>query len=256
MVPVQLRESTRETLTFDILGVRFHRYTRKQAVEQILHWITEQSPRMVITAGPEFVMMARQQPEVLRIAQRADLVTPDGVGVVWAARRQGRPVEERVTGVELVLDLLETAEQRRENLRVYILGARPEVLKRCLEVMRARFPAIEFAGRDGYFSADEAKNVVEDVAAFKPSIWLVGLGQPRQEHFIVDWHASLPPCVAIGVGGSIDVWSGTVKRAPVVFRKLNIEWLYRLLKQPSRWRRQLALPRFAWQVLRGADRQP
>ncbi|WDL98715.1 WecB/TagA/CpsF family glycosyltransferase [Alicyclobacillus sp. ALC3] len=252
---MQLRDESRETLTFQILGVRFHRYTRRQAVEQILHWLAEKSPRMVITAGPEFVMMAKQQPEVLRMAQRADLVTPDGIGVVWAARRQGRPVEERVTGVELVLDLLETAQQRGEKSRVYILGARPEVLENCLSVMRQRYPGLEFAGRDGFFPAAEAESVVQEIAAFAPSIWLVGLGQPRQERFIVEWHGSLPPCVAIGVGGSIDVWSGAVKRAPAIFRKLNVEWLYRLLKQPSRWRRQLALPRFAWQVLRGADRR-
>lgn len=200
-------------------------------------------------------MMARRDPGVARVVKRADLVTPDGIGVVWAARRQGRPVEERVTGVELVLDLLDTAAQRGQPLRVFVLGARPEVLEQCLAVFRDRWPSLTFAGRDGYFQESDIPDLIGEMTDFSPSIWLVGLGQPRQEQFIVQWHGSLPPCVAIGVGGSIDVWSGTVKRAPAVFRRLNAEWLYRLIRQPGRWRRQLALPRFAWQVLRGADRR-
>ncbi len=93
-------------------------------------------------------------------------------------------------------------------------------------------------------------NIQEEIRQFQPDVWLVGIGQPRQETFIYEWLGKVPPCVAIGVGGSIDVWGGTVQRAPEVFRRVNLEWLYRLLKQPSRWRRQLALPRFAWQVLR------
>lgn len=253
---MQLRNDTTEAMTFHILGTRFNRFTRRQAVEQVLHWIEEKSRRMVITAGPEFVMMAQRDEQIARIAQQADLVTPDGIGVVWAARRQGKPIEERVTGVEMVLDLLNTAAQRGQALRVYLLGARPEVLEQCLQVFRMDYPTMTFAGHHGYFAEADVPQIAREMQDFKPSVWLVGLGQPRQERFIVKWHGSLPACVAIGVGGSIDVWSGVVARAPTVFRKLNIEWLYRLLKQPSRWRRQLALPRFAWQVLRSADRHP
>ncbi|MCL6443306.1 MAG: WecB/TagA/CpsF family glycosyltransferase [Alicyclobacillus sp.] len=236
--------------TVDVLGVRFDVLTVGRAVEQMLLWIAERSSRMVITAGPEFVMMTRQDQELRDIAHRADLVTPDGVGILWAARRQGIVLPERVTGVELVYLLLQTAEQRKQPLRVYILGASQTSLDLCLKKFRDTFPHLTFAGRNGYFHPSHTEAVLAEVAAFRPDLWLVGLGQPRQEKLIFHHLASLPPCVAVGVGGSIDAWSGTVPRAPLLFRKLNLEWLHRLLRQPSRFRRQLALPRFAWQVLR------
>jgi N-acetylglucosaminyldiphosphoundecaprenol N-acetyl-beta-D-mannosaminyltransferase len=238
-----------------VLGVRFHRLTRAEAVERMLHWMAEASRRLVITAGPEFVMQAMHDEELKAIAYRADLVTADGIGIVWAAKRKGQPVPERVTGVELVHDLLQTANERKQPLRVFVLGATEESLQSCLAYFRRTFPHLTFGGRSGYFRPEEKEMVISQVAEFAPNLWLVGLGQPRQEKLIFENLGNLPPCVAIGVGGSIDVWGGTVKRAPVVFQKLNIEWLYRLLKQPSRWRRQLALPRFVWQVLKSSGNQ-
>ncbi len=235
-----------------VLGVRFNTLTRQQVVEKLLYWIDEQSRRMVITAGPEFVMMTQRDEELRHIARVADLVTPDGIGIVWAANRRKKVIEERVTGVELVLDLLNTAAQRHQALRVYILGAAEQSLQACLEKFRAKYPLCEFKGHNGYFSQEEWPKILADIEAFSPHVWLVGLGQPRQEKLIYRTLASLPPCVAIGVGGSIDAWSGTVKRAPAFFRRMNLEWLYRLMKQPWRWRRQLALPRFVWHVLRKA----
>lgn len=246
---------TRDTPTLNVLGVRFNRLTTKQAVEQILHWIEERSRRMVITAGPEFVMMAMRSEQIKQIANVADLVTPDGIGIVWAARRQGKVVESRVTGVELVQELLASAEQRGQSLRVYVLGAKEASLQECLAEFRNMYPQQTFMGRNGYFRPADTADLIRNIEAFEPHLLLVGLGQPAQERFIFEWLGALPPCVAVGVGGSIDVWSGTVKRAPTVIRKLNLEWLYRLLKQPSRWRRQLALPRFAWQVLKNTDRR-
>lgn len=233
-----------------ILGVRFHRWDVRQVVEQTLYWVAEKSRRTIITAGPEFVMMANAQDDVKRMAQRADLVTADGVGIVWAAQRRGLPVPERVSGVELVEALLATAETRHQPLRVYLLGASQLSLQNSLETLRSRYPSNVFSGRNGYFGGDDTPGILQEVAEFVPDLWLVGLGQPRQERFIFQCLGNLPPCVAIGVGGSIDIWGGTVKRAPRLFRTLNLEWLYRLLRQPSRWRRQLALPRFAWKAMR------
>lgn len=234
----------------EVLGVRFHRTTSAEAIELMLHWIAEKSRRMVITAGPEFVMKSQEVPEVLKISRAADLVTADGIGVVWAAARMGRPVPERVTGVELVLELLKEATRRNQTLRVYLLGSSLPSLEACLAVLRRDFPMHQFAGRDGYFPTTEMPHVMEAIADFAPDVWLVGMGQPRQEQVIYQWLSQIPPCVAIGVGGSFDVWGGTVPRAPQIFRKLNVEWLYRLLREPSRIRRQTALPRFAWRVVR------
>ncbi len=236
--------------TIDVLGVRFHRMTSRQVIEQVLYWISEPSRRMLITAGPEFVMMTRRNVELLRITKSADIVTPDGVGVLWAARRLGKTLHERVTGVEVTLGLLETVEQRHQTLRVYVLGATQDALDGCLKVFRDQYTTCEFRGHSGYFSPSEWPSILAEIQEFAPHLWLVGLGQPRQEMMIFEHLRMLPPCVAIGVGGSIDVWSGTVKRAPNIVRKFNLEWLYRLVTQPSRWKRQLALPRFVWQVLK------
>jgi len=195
--------------------------------------------------------MKAQADEALRkIAFVADMVTPDGIGVVWAARRAGMQVE-RVTGVELVEDLLAVASSRRLPLRVYILGAAENSLESCLKKFRETYPDMKFQGHNGYFAGDDLNKVLQDVAEFQPHLWLVGMGQPRQEQLIFDSLGLMPPCVGIGVGGSIDVWGGTVRRAPLMVQQMRLEWLYRLLKEPSRWRRQLALPRFAWKVLRG-----
>lgn len=236
----------------NILGVRFDVCTNDEVIEQILMWIDEQSRRMVITAGPEFVMMTRTDEDLKHITHVADLVTPDGIGVVWAAHRQRVDIRERVTGVQLIHELLTTATARRQTLRVFALGAAETALDAALEALRQQYPSHLFAGRNGYFPAAETGQILAEVADFEPDVWLVGMGQPRQEKFIYESLGKVTPCVAIGVGGSIDVWGGAVKRAPVVVQRMNIEWLYRLLRQPSRWRRQLALPRFAWQVLRNS----
>ncbi|GMA64503.1 WecB/TagA/CpsF family glycosyltransferase [Alicyclobacillus fastidiosus] len=238
----------------DVLGVRFHRVTMGQTVEKILYWVQDGSHHMVVTAGPEFVMQCLADESLQELVNSADLVTADGIGVVWAAARTGRPVPERVTGVELVVSLLQEANVRRQPLRVFILGAAQASLEACLDALRVRFPEIEFAGRNGYFNAQEVDDVVAQVRDFAPNLFLVGMGQPRQERFIRDVLGRLQPCVAIGVGGSIDVWGGTVTRAPAIFRRLNVEWFYRLATQPSRLRRQMALPRFAVTVMRGGPR--
>lgn len=247
---VQLGQDT----AVQVLGIRFHTLDLRQVVEQLLYWIDERSRRMLITAGPEFVMKTREDKELRQIAHVADMVTPDGIGVVWAANRRKKVVQGRVTGVELIPELLATVEQRHQPLRVYILGATEASLNTCLARFEKEYPLCEFKGHSGYFTESELPAILAEIETFAPHLWLVGLGQPRQEKLIYSSLASLPPCVAIGIGGSVDAWSGTVKRAPTIFRRLNVEWMYRLLKQPSRWRRQLALPRFVWHVLRNADR--
>lgn len=239
--------------TANILGVRFDCLPMHHVVEQILHWIAEGSRRMVITAGPEFVMKVQQDDSLRKLAFVADMVTPDGVGIVWAARRQGLEVH-RVTGVELGEQILATAVERKIPLRVFVLGAAESSLQQCMEVFRDQYPGIVFRGHHGYFDSAEWDNITAELTAFQPHLWLVGLGQPRQEKLIYQALGSLPPCVAIGVGGSIDVWGNTVRRAPRIIQRIQLEWLYRLLKEPSRWRRQLALPRFAWKVIRNQGR--
>ena len=233
----------------DVLGVRFHRVTTAEAVEKILYWTGDGNHHLVVTAGPEFVMQCQLSESLLRLVNSADLVTADGIGVVWAAAKRGRPVPERVTGVELLPAVFRAAEERRQSLRVYLLGASEASLAACLAQLQSAYPTLAFAGHHGYFSPSEVESILHEVRAFAPHLFLVGMGQPRQEQFLRDVLGRLPACVGVGVGGSIDVWGGTVTRAPDVFQRLNLEWLYRLLSEPKRWRRQLALPKFALRVL-------
>lgn len=237
----------------DVLGVRFHRVTKMEAVEKILHWCQDNSHHMVVTAGPEFVMQCSANDALLRVVNSADLVTADGIGIVWAAARNGKPVPERVTGVELLPEVFAEADERRQPLRVYLLGASQVSLDICLQKLRSRYTSLTFEGRNGYFSQADVDAILAEVSAFEPDLLLVGMGQPRQELFLRDILGRINACVGIGIGGSIDAWGGTVRRAPAVFQRLNVEWLYRLVSQPKRWRRQMALPRFAMKILARKD---
>jgi N-acetylglucosaminyldiphosphoundecaprenol N-acetyl-beta-D-mannosaminyltransferase len=165
-----------------------------------------------------------------------------------AARLQGVRLPGRVAGVDLIEPLC--ARFAREGLPVYFLGGRGDTALRAAAAVRARHPQLRVAGaRDGYFPPSEDSSVAAAVAACGARVLFAGLGSPRQELWIADHLKETGCSVGIGVGGSLDVLAGNVERAPFAWRKLNLEWLYRLLKEPSRWRRQLALPKFVWLAL-------
>ncbi|MDI3257716.1 MAG: WecB/TagA/CpsF family glycosyltransferase [Kyrpidia sp.] len=230
----------------DVLGVGFDPITLDQAVERVAGWIDgwdgDSPPRQVVTVNPEGVMLARRHSRLADVVRRADLVTADGIGVVMASAWMGTPLPERVTGADLAERLLAVAQCR--GWRVYLLGASSASLGGALAELGRRFPDVQWHGRHGYFDELGEKEIVEEIVRIRPHLLLVGMGAPRQDLWIAA-HRDLPAGVAMGIGGTIDVWSGMVKRAPVFWRRLRLEWLYRLLRQPSRIRRQLALPRFA-----------
>lgn len=231
-----------------ILGVPFSTLSFVDTISLILGWMEERTPRQIVTANPEIVMHAREDARLREILQQADLVTPDGIGAVFAARLLGHPVEGRVTGADMLPPLFEKANQQAWT--VYILGASPESFNRALVNLTGLYPNVSFQGRDGYFPDGELPNIVADIRTQAPRLLLVGIGMGKQETFIADHLHVLNVPVAIGVGGIIDVYAGTVKRAPVFWQRIHLEWFYRLLKQPSRWRRQLVLPKFAFAVLK------
>lgn len=214
------------------------------------------APALILTPNPELIMQARRDPGLLAAARSAALALPDGVGVVWAARRLGRPCPARVPGVEFMGALLEAA--ARGGRAVFMLGARPEVVARAAERAGMQYPGLRIAGvADGYFGRDREADVVRRIAESGAEILLVGMGVPAQERFLHRHRASFGAVrLAMAVGGSLDVLSGMTRRAPRLVRRLGLEWLWRLASQPSRWRRQLALPRFAWAVLRAGRRNP
>jgi N-acetylglucosaminyldiphosphoundecaprenol N-acetyl-beta-D-mannosaminyltransferase len=201
----------------------------------------------IVTLNAEMTMAALAQPELGRAISQAGLVIPDGSGVVWALGRQGLRVR-RSPGIELAWRLLEHAATR--GWRVALVGASPEVMEALIERLHAAIPTLQLAfTAHGYQSSESWPGLERQLLNVRPDLVLVALGVPRQE----TWIADLPGRSAglwMGVGGSFDVWAGIKKRAPRWMGALQIEWLYRLWQEPSRWRRMLALPEFAWAVLR------
>ncbi|SBO43701.1 WecB/TagA/CpsF family glycosyltransferase [Cyanobium sp. NIES-981] len=200
----------------------------------------------IVTLNAEMTMAALANPALGQAIAAADLVIPDGAGVVWALGRQGFRVR-RTPGIELAHSLLVHAAQA--GWRVALVGAGPEVMARLVERLRQELPALQLERAIHGFQPAEAWPAIEaELVASAPDLVLVALGVPRQEL----WIQQLPGRrggLWMGVGGSFDVWAGVKKRAPRWMGALHIEWLYRLLQEPSRWRRMLALPAFAWRVL-------
>ena len=236
----------------DILGFPFAKLTLDEAVRLMGEVVGRERsvPFHVITANPEIVMAALRDESLGRIITEADLVTADGIGIVFASRWIGDPVPERVTGYDILMRLL--ADGDRNGWSFYFLGCDEDTSRKAADVIAARFPGLRVAGRHhGYFGPEEEAEIVADIRAARPDVLVVAMGAPLAERWIYRHKTELPVKLAIGVGGSLDVIAGKVKRAPRFWQSLNLEWLYRLLKQPSRWRRQLALPAFALRVLFG-----
>jgi len=200
----------------------------------------------IVTLNAEMTMAARADPALGSALAQADLVIPDGAGVVWALGLQGYRVR-RSPGIELARQLLVYAAAHR--WRVALVGASPEVMELLVSRLRAEIPALDLAFTiHGYQDADQWPGIEQQLQKANPDLVLVALGVPRQETWIQRLHQGQPG-LWMGVGGSFDVWSGTKQRAPLWMGRLQIEWLYRLIQEPSRWRRMLALPAFAWAVL-------
>lgn len=209
--------------------------------------------RLVVTLNPEIAMAAARDALLRQAVEAADLVVADGIGIVWAARVLGQPLPGRVPGIELMEALL--GEAARRGLRVYFLGARPEVVSEAARRARDRFPGLELVGyHHGYFPLEEDEPVLAAVRAAAPDLLFAGMGAERELTWLYRRRAHLGARVAMGVGGSFDVLSGRLRRAPRWVRGLHLEWLYRLLQEPARWRRQRVLPAFAARVLREAAR--
>ncbi|MEA2661698.1 MAG: N-acetylglucosaminyldiphosphoundecaprenol N-acetyl-beta-D-mannosaminyltransferase [Chloroflexota bacterium] len=231
----------------NILGVGFDRVALVDAVAEIERRLDRGERTFVITANPEFVMLCRQDPEVADIAARADLVVPDGTGAVVAARLLGDPLPGRAPGRLLVDRLAALATDR--GLSMFLLGATPGVAERAAARLRARHPDLRIAGTYPG-SAEDDDDVVPRLAAAAPDIVLVAFGMPKQERWIARNLGSLPSVrLAVGVGGSLDYLAGTATPPPALVHAIGLEWLWRLARDPKRWRRQRVLPLFVLLVL-------
>jgi N-acetylglucosaminyldiphosphoundecaprenol N-acetyl-beta-D-mannosaminyltransferase len=245
-----------------VLGVRVDRLSEQQALDtidqMIAHYRTNKGQivcKQIITVNPEFVMMA-QRNENFRVAiNQAALVLADGMGVVWATHYMGRPVSERITGTDTLAALAQRCAAR--GYRLYLLGAAPGVADAAGRRLQEMAPGLEIAGTyAGSPAPDEEDEIIERIHAAEADVLCVAYGAPAQDLWIWRNLSRLPLAVAMGVGGAFDFIAGRQRRAPRVMQRLGFEWLYRLYREPWRWRRMLALPRFAVQVaLRGRKQE-
>ena len=230
----------------EVMGVLFDNVTMDEALERAKEILAGSRAAYVVTPNAEIVYEAMQDPAMCRLINDADLVLPDGAGVVLASRILKDPLKEKVAGVDFADHLLGLLAETGGS--VYLLGSKPGVAELAAEKMLAKHPGLTIAGMaDGYFK-DEGP-VVEKINAVKPDVLFVCLGAPKQEKFMVAHRDQLQVKLMAGLGGSLDSFAGTVKRAPKWMIKLSLEWLYRLIKEPKRFKRMLRLPKFLWAVV-------
>ena len=239
----------REASSFHILGVRVDDVTHEETLALVEQFIARQSLHQICTVNPEFVMRAQQDTAFREVINHAALCIPDGIGLLWAAKRLRHPLRERVAGSDTVMRIAERAAQT--GWRLYLLGAAPGVAEKAASVLQTRYPGLNVVGTfPGSPSPDEQGTIVERIRAARPDVLFVAFGAPAQDTWIARNQPCLQVPVTMGVGGSLDFVAGVSRRAPRWMQRIGLEWLYRLIREPWRWRRQLALPCFVWQVLR------
>ncbi len=231
-----------------ILDIPFDVVTKEMATKKVIGFLDENKPHMVCTPNPEIVMIAQEDSLLKEILEKADLVIPDGIGVVWASKYFGKKMTERVAGYELLLSLFEYSPKK--EMKFYFLGGGKNIAVTAAKKLKEQYAQLNIVGaHDGYFDKNEEQLIIEQINQSGCDIVLVGLGCPKQEKWMYENAAKLKAKVLIGVGGSFDGMAGVVPRAPKIFIKFGLEWFYRLLKQPKRFVRMLKLPIFVINVL-------
>lgn len=230
-----------------ILGLTVHNVTMQSALAAMDGFFEAGSPHHVVTADASMLVLAQEDTALHAIVSGADLVTPDSVGVLWASKQAGDPLPERVSGVEIVEQLCRRSAET--GYRLFFLGAGPDVAAQAAEKMRAKYPGAQIVGtRDGFFKPEETDALVAEIRETQADAVFVAMGIPKQEKWIAAHRDRLGAAVLIGVGGTFDVLSGNVKRAPKLFQNLRLEWLWRVMSNPRKISKVLLLPRFVRMV--------
>lgn len=232
----------------DILG--FH--IDPISMDETLGWVREKAKEdhfhLLITADASGIVQAQEDPGLADLYRKASVVTPDGAGILWAAKQFRTPISHRVSGVDLVEHVCEIS--AREGLTIYFLGAAPGIAEAAKNRLEKRYPGCKIVGvRDGFFNGISDEEVARTIGELSPDVLLVAMGIPRQEKFLWSTKDLTQAKVGIGVGGSFDVHSGQVKRAPKVIQALKLEWAWRLLLNPKKIAKVRLLPVFARRVL-------
>lgn len=235
--------------TIPILGIPVHAVTMDETLALIEGYMDAPRVHQIATVNPEFVMTAQSDAAFRHTLLTADLCLPDGIGLLYAARRLGQTLPERVPGSELVYRLAERAAEKGWSL--FLLGAGPGVAEEAAQLLRQRYPSLRIAGTyAGTPAVEENDDIVRRINDSGATLLFVAYGAPKQDKWVECNRTNLTTVrVAMGVGGSLDFITGRAVRAPQWAQDAGLEWLYRLYKEPWRWRRMLALPRFAWRVM-------
>ncbi len=232
-----------------ILGVPVHALSMAWTLRLAERFMAKPGLQQIATVNPEFVMAAQDDADFRQVLENADLCIPDGVGLLWAAKKLGRPLPERVAGSDLVYELARLAAANK--WRLFLLGAAEGVAEEAAEVLLERYPGLVIAGTYAG-SPDPAENdgIVKRIDDTRAELLYVAYGAPRQDKWIARNREAMPTVrLALGVGGSLDFITGRSKRPPEWAQRAGVEWLVRLVQEPWRWRRMTALPRFVFKVL-------
>lgn len=240
----------------NILGVKVSKHTIDSASDLIVKYIKDgERKKCIYTPNSEIIMVGYRDKEFCDVLNRADVLLADGIGVVYASKILKNPISERAAGYDTACAAL--SKMAEFGMCVYLFGAKPGVAEKAGEEIVKRYPGVKIAGcADGYFDEAKEKEIIADINEKKPDLLFVCLGAPKQEKWLDTHKNELDFGVAMGIGGSLDVFAGTVKRAPEFYQKHGIEWLYRLLKQPGRALRMLDLPKFGFTVLKNGKKFP
>lgn len=232
-------------MRIDVLGVGFDNYTMDQAVSEGIRLANTPGAHYVVTPNPEIVELCRTDPAVMDVVNQADMVLPDGIGIIYGAKLLKTPLKQRVPGIEFAQGLM--AAMAGTNRSLYLLGAKPGYAEEAAKRLEQQYPGLRIAGtHDGYFQEDGP--VIEDIRSSGADVVFVCLGAPKQEQWMARNGVATGAHLLIGLGGCLDVFSGHVQRAPEAFQRLGLEWLHRLLKNPSRIGRMMKLPLFMLHV--------
>jgi len=229
----------------ELSGIKIDNVTMGEAIEKLDRFIIERSPHLIVTPNPEIIVNAQDDEELKNILNNAHLRLPDGISMIVVSRILNRPLKERVSGIDFLIKAVELS--AKKGYRIYLLGGAPGVADAAAKALKIKYPELIIAGtHHGFF---EGEAIVADIRNSYSDILFAGLGMGRQEKWLAKNLNELNVPVSVGVGGSFDVISGIKQRAPAWVQALYIEWLYRLITEPNRWRRQLALPKFLWLTL-------
>ena len=241
-------------MTVEILGLPFQNVTMEQAVNDVYGFFSARESKMVVTPNTEILQMFDRLPEVRQAILQADYVVPDGAGVIKASRMLGAPLKEKVAGIELGLHLMKKCAGTGGS--VYLLGAKPGVAEKAKERLLNEIPGLNVAGvHDGYFNESDEQAIVEEINRLNVDMLLVCLGAPKQELWMAKHKKDLRVGAMLGLGGSLDVIAGNVRRAPRWMIRYSLEWLYRIAREPKRIGRVAGLPFFLLRVKKGSKKR-